>query len=197
VKQFNQSIMLQQPAVPCGQASADTCAALLLETAPRVLRAARTAIANADTVELTVPQFRTLHFVQEHPGTSLSATADFLGLTLPSVSKLVDHLVRRGMLARVDALDDRRRMILRITAKGDALLRSALSLIHRHLAGMLQRLGAAELAALHNTLGLLQQSFPSVGQALMPQNGGGKEKIACRARGVSRRKKGNLFNSTA
>jgi DNA-binding MarR family transcriptional regulator len=147
--------------------SADSCAALLLETAPRVLQAVRMAIASAETPVLTIPQFRTLHYIKEHPGASLSATADFLGLTLPSVSKLVDQLVRRGMLGRIDASDDRRRMILRITPKGDALLASAESLVCRHLAGMLERLGAPELAALHNALGLLLESFPSHG----PENG--------------------------
>jgi DNA-binding MarR family transcriptional regulator len=140
--------------------SADSCAALLLETAPRVLRAVRTAIATAEMPALTIPQFRALHFIQDHPGASLSETADFIGLTLPSTSKLVDQLVRRGVLARVDASDDRRRMILRITAKGDALLGSAQSLVRQHLAGMLKRLSSAELAALHNTLGLLRESFP-------------------------------------
>jgi DNA-binding MarR family transcriptional regulator len=121
----------------------------------------RLAIAAAEAPVLTIPQFRALHFIQDHPGVSLSETAEFLGLTLPSTSKLVDQLVRRAMLIRVDASDDRRRVILRITAKGDALLESAESLVRRHLAGMLNRLTPAELAALHSTLGLLQDSIPS------------------------------------
>jgi DNA-binding MarR family transcriptional regulator len=135
------------------------------------------AIAAAEAPPLTIPQFRALHFIQDHPGANLSATADFLGLTLPSTSKLVDQLVRRGMLARVDASDDRRRMNLRITAKGDALINSAHSLVRQHLAGMLNRLGSAELAALHNTLGLLEQSFPShQGPALVRESGAGNGK---------------------
>ncbi len=162
VKPFEQSIKSSPRPVPAKiAASADSCAALLLETAPRVLRAVRLAIANAEAPALTIPQFRALHFIQDHPGASLSATSDFLGLTLPSSSKLVDHLVRRGLLIRVDASDDRRRMILRITAKGDALLHNAQTLVRQHLAGMLNRLGSTELAALHSTLWLLQESFPS------------------------------------
>jgi DNA-binding MarR family transcriptional regulator len=141
--------------------SADSCAALLLETAPRVLRAVRMAIGDADAPALTIPQFRTLHFIQEHPDASLSATAEFLELTLPSTSKLVDQLVRRGMLARVDAPDDRRRMTLRITPKGDALSKNAQALVRRHLADLLLHLGDIELEALHTTLGLLQAHLPS------------------------------------
>ena len=86
------------------------------------MRAVRMAIAALEAPALTIPQFRALHFVQDHTGASLSATAEFLGLTLPSTSKLIDQLVKRQMLARDDASDDRRRMTLRLTPKGDALL---------------------------------------------------------------------------
>jgi DNA-binding MarR family transcriptional regulator len=146
------------------------------------------AIAAIEAPALTIPQFRALHFIQEHPGASLSATADFLGLTLPSTSKLVDQLVRRGMLARVDASDDRRRMILRNTAKGDALLKNAQTLVRQHLTGLLNRLGSAELAALHNTLGILQESFPSHrGPAANhePPGGNGKEPAVREPRGTA------------
>jgi DNA-binding MarR family transcriptional regulator len=136
------------------------------------------AIAAIEAPALPIPQVRARHFIQDHPGASLSATADFLGLTLPSTSKLVDQLVRRGMLARVDAPDDRRRMTLRNTLKGDALLKNAQALVRQHLAGMLNRLGTVELAALHSTLGLLQERFPShrIPPATQePVGGNGKE----------------------
>jgi DNA-binding MarR family transcriptional regulator len=170
--------MIQTPATRAKTSSVtpETCASLLLDTAPRVMRAVRMAIAALESPALTIPQFRALHFVQDHSGASLSATAEFLGLTLPSTSKLIDQLVRRGMLARGDASEDRRRMNLRITDKGDALLKSAQASVRRHLAGMLNRLGAAELAALHATLGLLQESFPSVrGPAAHDASGGNGE----------------------
>jgi DNA-binding MarR family transcriptional regulator len=139
----------------------DSCASLLLETAPRLLRAVRLAIADGESPVISLPQFRTLFFIQAHPGVSLSETAEFLELTLPSASKLVDQLVRRGMLARLDALDDRRKITLRITPRGDALLKNAQAHVRRHLAGLLSHLGHSELAALHCTLGLLQNYLPA------------------------------------
>jgi MarR family transcriptional regulator, organic hydroperoxide resistance regulator len=166
-------------AVLRGPVSPDSCAALLLETAPRVLRAVRLAIASLDAPALTIPQFRALQFIHDHPGASLSATAEFLELALPSTSKLVDHLVRREMLVRVDDADDRRRIILRITPKGDALFANAQSLVRQRLAGVLQRLGSAELSALHNTLGLLHEILPTHrGSAPASDRGGnGKGKL--------------------
>lgn len=149
-----------------GAATPEACAALLLETTPRVMRAVRMAIADLEAPALTIPQFRALQFIEMHAGASLSLTAEFLGLTLPSTSKLVDQLVRRGMLARDDDRDDRRRMTLRITEKGDALLKSAQQSVRAHLTGLLNQLGRSELASLHNTLMLLQEHFPS--PATMP-----------------------------
>jgi len=141
--------------------AAEACATLLLETVPRIMRALRQAITTLTPQTLTIPQFRTLHFVQTHTGAGLSATAEFLGLTLPSTSKLVDHMVRSGYLARDDNAADRRRMTLRLTPRGDALLKGAQASVRLHLAGTLNRFGQAELGALHKALGLLQESFPS------------------------------------
>jgi len=124
------------------------------------MRAMRLSMGRLDAPALTVPQFRALHFVQSHSGGSLSATADFLGLTLPSTSKLVDQLVKRGILARDHDATDRRRMTLKLTGKGETLLKNARAAVGEQLAIMLGRFGAAELGALWDALGLLQQSLP-------------------------------------
>jgi DNA-binding MarR family transcriptional regulator len=160
MKPFEETIKSAAVRVPVA-ATPEGCAALLLETTPRVMRAVRMAIADLDAPALTIPQFRTLQFVAMHSGASLSATAEFLGLTLPSTSKLVDQLVRRTMLRRDDAQDDRRRMMLRITDRGDALLKNAQEAVCVHLTGLLNQLGRTELVSLHNTLLLLREHFPS------------------------------------
>ena len=171
MKPFEETIKSPAGRAPCNApgaacATPESCAALLLDTTPRVMRAVRMAIADLDAPALTIPQFRALQFIAMHAGASLSVTADFLGLTLPSTSKLIDQLVRRGMLARDDDRVDRRRMTLRITARGDALLKNAQASVRAHLTGLLNKLGRSELAALHNTLILLQEHFPS--PATMP-----------------------------
>ncbi len=78
-------------------------------------------------------------------------------------------------------------MNLRITDKGDALVKSAQTSVRQHLAGMLNRLGAAELAALHSTLGILQESFPSHRSPAAAQNaaGGNEKEPISRAAGAA------------
>jgi DNA-binding MarR family transcriptional regulator len=141
--------------------SADGCAGQLLEIVPLIMRAVRN-IHTEQALDLTVPQFRALLFVQRHRGASLSETSEFLGLTLPSSSKLVDQLVKRRFLDRENDPEDRRRMVLRLTARGNALLKNAHSAVRARLAEILKGLSPAELATLHDTLGLLQRSFPEM-----------------------------------
>jgi len=125
------------------------------------MRAMRLAMGRIDAPALTVVQFRTLHFIESHAGDSLSATADFLGLTLPSTSKLVEQLVRRGVLTREHHATDRRRMTLKLTGKGEQLLRKARAVAGEQLAATLEKFPATELAGLRNVLLLLHESFPS------------------------------------
>ena len=73
--------------------------------------------------DLSIPQFRTLTFVNRNPEISLSHLADHLGLTLPSTSKLVDGLVNQKIIIRHELKEDRRRLMLALTKNGEDILR--------------------------------------------------------------------------
>ena len=68
--------------------------------------------------DLSMAQFRTLAFVDVNQGASLSDTAGHIGVSLPSMSKLVDTLVNHKLLTREMHGQDRRRICLALTAKG-------------------------------------------------------------------------------
>lgn len=53
---------------------------------------------------------------------SPSHIADFTGMTRGAVSKLVDRLVERKLVVRIDRTDDRRYQDIRLTASGDRLV---------------------------------------------------------------------------
>ena len=78
----------------------DECARQLLDTAPQIMRFIRAEMRSHRGHDLSVPQFRTLTFVNRNPEVSLSHLADHLGLTLPSTSKLVDGLVNQKVVTR-------------------------------------------------------------------------------------------------
>jgi DNA-binding MarR family transcriptional regulator len=89
-----------------------------MEVAPLVMRAIRAEMRCHRTSDLSIPQFRTLTFLNHHEGASLSAVAGHIGLTLPSMSKTIDGLVARNLIKRETHPDDRRRVTLALTARG-------------------------------------------------------------------------------
>ena len=98
--------------------SADTCAQQILEVVPVVWRTIRTELRRHRTADLSVPQFRTLAYIDRNANTSLSDVAEHIGLTLPSMSKIVDGLVTRKFVTRQTHPTDRRRMTLALTTRG-------------------------------------------------------------------------------
>ncbi len=103
----------------------EECAREVLDAVPLAIRTIRSQLRRHSGSSLSVPQFRTLLFINRHKGTSISEVADHIGLTLPSMSTLVDGLVTRSFVLRRAHEDDRRRMTLMLTERGDAALRSA------------------------------------------------------------------------
>jgi DNA-binding MarR family transcriptional regulator len=111
-----------------------------MEVVPLVMQSIRAEMRAGRGHDLSVPAFRALGYVRRHPGSSLSALADHIGLTRPSASKLVDGLVSRKLVVRRIYVGDRRRMTLELSARGRELLNtahnSALQAMAKDLAGL-------------------------------------------------------------
>jgi DNA-binding MarR family transcriptional regulator len=85
------------------------------------IASAALAEAGAD-VDLTILQWRTLTAVTERKdGLRVSEIAAIVGSSLPSASRLVDRLRRRGLVATATDPDDRRATRVRATDSGRAL----------------------------------------------------------------------------
>jgi DNA-binding MarR family transcriptional regulator len=94
------------------------CASLLMEVVPVIMRYIRNEMRSHRTQSMSVPQFRTLVFINRNNGCSVSDIANNIGLTLPSASKIVDALVKRKLISRTMSSQDRRYSILKLTKLG-------------------------------------------------------------------------------
>jgi len=141
--------------------TAEECAALLADTVPLVMRSIRADMRQHSGDDLTVPQFRTLMFLRRHPGASLSEVADHIGLTLPTISKMIDRLESRDLLARLAAANDRRRIRLELTPHGLSTLKSASDASRAHLAAQLAALSPEQRATLVEAMHNLRSIFNS------------------------------------
>jgi DNA-binding MarR family transcriptional regulator len=89
-----------------------------MDNIPLLMRLLRTKFREKRIGDLSMAQFRTLGFVDSNEGASLSEAAGQIGLSLPSMSKLVDALVTRDLLTREVHGRDRRRISLALTSEG-------------------------------------------------------------------------------
>ena len=139
----------------------DEAARELLEVVPVITKDIRSEMRSRRSPDLTVPQFRTLAFVDRNEGASLSAVANHMGLTLPSTSRLVDVLIARGMLTREDNPADRRRVKLGVTNHGLTILETSRRGTLTYLAGKLASLSAEDREIIVKAMKALRSVFIS------------------------------------
>ena len=137
----------------------DACARELMDTAPKIVQSIRVEMRRGRAADLSIPQFRTLRFIQNNPDTSLSGLADFLGLTLPSVSKLVDGLVKQELVIRQESPVDRRCLTLVLTPAGETIVNTARAEAQANLAERLNTLCDQELETIQKAMELLHGLF--------------------------------------
>ncbi len=74
--------------------------------------------------DLSLPQYRLLAFLSQGDAAA-SALADRLDVSRPSLTAIVDGLVKRGLVERRHGVDDRRRVDHVLTSEGKRVLRAA------------------------------------------------------------------------
>jgi DNA-binding MarR family transcriptional regulator len=113
---------------------------------------------------ISLAQLPILFFLRHHSGASLSEVARHLGMGLPAASRLVDGLVGRNMVDRVQTAADRRFVALSLTASGVELLQSAEVAVRAGLAQRLSTLPPEEL-------GRTSETMVRLGALLTPSEG--------------------------
>jgi MarR family transcriptional regulator for hemolysin len=131
----------------------------MLDTVPLIMRTIRSEMRSHRTPDLTVPQFRALAFLRRHAGASLSEAAEHMGLTLPSMSRIVDGLVVRHLVVRQTPPEDRRRVSLALTASGQEILQLARKATQACLAEALMTLSEAQRASIIEAMRTLRPLF--------------------------------------
>jgi DNA-binding MarR family transcriptional regulator len=141
------------------KAPLEECAREVLDVVPLVMRGIRKQLRKHSARVLSIPQFRTLLFISRHKGASLSDVAEHIGLTLPSMSTLIDGLVTRDFVVRRTHHDDRRRMTLMLTERGETTLRSARQGTQAYLTERLSCFSETERGTVVRGMRILKQVF--------------------------------------
>ncbi len=72
--------------------------------------------------DLSMPRIAALNVVEQRGAASISEICAYLGLSLGNTSILIDKLVCHGFVTRIEDVSDRRHKLVRLTAKGQALI---------------------------------------------------------------------------
>ncbi len=137
----------------------DELAGSLLEVVPLVMRSIRAEMRANHHAGLTVPQFRVLNFVHVRGRTSLSDIAEHVGLSLASMSKMVEGMVVRGLMDREIDSSNRRRVAITITERGREAWNAARTTTRESIVRRLRGVEAVSRGELLRGLGALRPFF--------------------------------------
>jgi DNA-binding MarR family transcriptional regulator len=140
------------------RALAADCAARLVDVAPVVMRRVRARM-RREMPDLTVPQFRSLVYIESHRGCALRELAGHLGNTPATASALVDRLVRRGWVSRAPDAANRRQVRLALTARGAERLAAAEHAARREIAQAIADAPVPVLLSVRSGLAGLRELF--------------------------------------
>jgi DNA-binding MarR family transcriptional regulator len=140
----------------------ELCAREVMETVPLVMRFIRTEMRSRRAPSLSVPQFRVLTFLSHRPGAPLSSVAEHLGVARSTASATVDRLVRRQLVQRKTHPEERRSVVLTLTATGVQHLQQVRDAASTRMAKVLAGLSAADLLQVSQGLALLGSAFKEI-----------------------------------
>lgn len=142
------------------QITPEQCAAEVMETIPLVMRFIRTQMRSQNSPEfLSVPQFRTLAFLNRNPGASLSDVAEHLGVTRATASAMTERLVQRHLVDRSEHPKERRQVVLKLTQAGSKYLQECRQVTRAKIAELFAHLSEAQLLRVVEGLEILNDVF--------------------------------------
>jgi DNA-binding MarR family transcriptional regulator len=131
---------------------------LILEVVPQTIRSIKTEMRAAAHQELTVPQFRVFNRLSKSVTTN-SELAEWMGVSAPTMSRMVDGLVKRKLVRRLVQSGDRRQVHLELTARGKAKFGEISAVVRGKFAELVAVLDAEQKLKLGEGLQVLGELF--------------------------------------
>ena len=100
---------------------------------------------------ISIPQLLALSFLREKENYQAShkAIKDFLKLNASTVTGIITRLEKKGMVAKLPRLNDKRVSLITLTAKGAELLKAVPHPLHQQISQKLQSLSPQQLTQLN------------------------------------------------
>jgi DNA-binding MarR family transcriptional regulator len=129
------------------------------------LLSAAIAAAYSDRFDLSIPEWRVLAVLANHPDLSAAEVADRTAMDKVAVSRAVKRLLAAGRIERFIASADRRRSVLRLSAQGGAVYSQVVPVARDYERALVAPLAASHRAALDRILRVLLGRARELGPA--------------------------------
>lgn len=106
---------------------------------------------------VTQTQFLLLTAILAYRRSPMGTLARSLHVSMPTVTGIVDRLVRSGYVRRMPDPDDRRQVLVELTPRGQAFIRQFQAVIRRRWEEVLRSLAPSELEAFYHVITALRQ----------------------------------------
>ena len=134
-------------------------ASALLDAMPKAMGWIRTTMRAAMRDELTVPQFRILVHLSKRGPLTNGALAERQGVSIAAMSRMVETLVKKGLVDRESSVVDRRALVIAVTPKGLSLFGRSHTAVQRSLAAKISALSVDDQEALARGAALIGGLF--------------------------------------
>jgi len=108
---------------------------------------------------VTQTQFVVLIAIHGYGRCTMGVLARNMHVKMPTTSGVVDRLVRAGYVRRFPHPEDRRQVVVELTAKGQAFIRQFQAVIRRRWEEVLRSLNSEELQMFHRVITKLTQQL--------------------------------------
>jgi DNA-binding MarR family transcriptional regulator len=108
-----------------------------------------------DMAPFSLLHVETLRFIGEKGAPAMREVADYLKVSAPSATDVIDGLVKGGYISRTTGAKDRRKVLLSLSKKGEALVRKMTEKRYRAFAAMVETLTAADRRELARILSVI------------------------------------------
>ena len=108
--------------------------------------------------EVTLPQYRALIVLASKGPQRVASLAEALGVTPPTATRMCDRLVRKGLVRRRTARDDRREVRLTLTPAGQELVAQVTERRRAEIAELLATISPEDRAAMVALFGRLARA---------------------------------------
>jgi DNA-binding MarR family transcriptional regulator len=132
------------------------CARRFLEVIPQAMRFVRANIRECAQPEVTVPQFRILIHLSKLVSTN-HGLSESIGVQPSTMTRMVDPLVKRRLVARKPHLEDRRQVDLTLTTQGNKLIDEIQESMRVRLTEKLNKLDSEKRKQLITGLNIIEE----------------------------------------